>query len=85
MTILLIRLFVKDYKNTTNVHVRERYGKFAGIVGIASNFLLFLIKITAGVLFHSISITADAVNNLSDSGSSIVTLIGFKISGKPAD
>jgi len=78
-------LFVKDYNNTTNSHVRERYGKFAGIVGIASNFLLFLIKITAGVLFHSISITADAVNNLSDSGSSIVTLLGFKISGKPAD
>ncbi|HHV99613.1 MAG TPA: cation transporter [Clostridiaceae bacterium] len=85
MTNLLIRLFVKDYDNTTNAHVRERYGKFAGIVGIASNFLLFLIKITAGVLFHSISITADAVNNLSDSGSSVVTLIGFKISGKPAD
>ena len=85
MTNLLIKLFVKDYNNTNNIHVRERYGKFAGIVGIASNFLLFLIKITVGALFHSISITADAVNNLSDSGSSIVTLIGFKISGKPAD
>ncbi len=85
MTDLLIRLFVKDYSNTDNIHVRGRYGKFAGIMGIVSNFLLFLIKITAGLLFQSISITADAVNNLSDSGSSIVTLIGFKISGKPAD
>lgn len=65
--------------------MRERYGKFAGIVGIATNFLLFLIKVTAGILFNSISIIADAVNNLSDSGSSLITLLGFKISGKPAD
>jgi len=81
----LLRLFVKDYENITNFHVRERYGKFASIVGIASNFLLFLIKIAIGTLFNSISIIADAVNNLSDSGSSVITLIGFKISGKPAD
>lgn len=85
MTNLFIRLFVKDHKNITNFHVRERYGKFASIVGIASNLLLFIIKIAAGTLFNSISITADAVNNLSDSGSSVITLIGFKISGKPAD
>jgi len=82
---LLIKLFVKGYKNISSVKVRERYGKFAGIVGIASNLLLFLIKITVGLLFNSIAITADAVNNLSDSGSSLVTLMGFKISGKPAD
>ena len=85
MTDILIRLFIKDRGNTENAQVRENYGKFAGVVGIATNFLLFLIKITVGTLFHSISITADAVNNLSDSGSSVVTLIGFKISGKPAD
>lgn len=85
MTDILVRLFIKDYKNTESAHVRGNYGKFAGIVGIATNFILFLIKITAGTLFHSISITADAVNNLSDSGSSVVTLVGFKISGKPAD
>jgi len=85
LTNLLIRLFVKDHKNTSNVTVRERYGKFAGIVGIASNFLLFVIKIIAGTLFRSISITADAVNNLTDSASSFITIIGFKISGKPAD
>ena len=85
MTNLIIKLFVKDYQNTSHFQVRERYGKFASIVGIASNLLLFLIKIIAGTLFHSIAISADAVNNLSDSGSSIVTLAGFKISGKPAD
>ena len=85
MTNLLIRLFVKDFKNSYNFYVRERYGKFAGAVGIVSNLLLFVIKIIAGTLFKSISITADAINNLSDSGSSLVTLIGFKLSGKPAD
>jgi cation diffusion facilitator family transporter len=65
--------------------VRESYGKFAGIVGIITNIILFAIKITAGLFSNSISIIADAVNNLSDSGSSIITLVGFKISGKPAD
>lgn len=85
MTKLLIRLFIKNYRNTGSFQVRERYGKFAGIVGIATNLLLFIIKIIAGTLFNSIAITADAVNNLSDSGSSIITLVGFKISGKPAD
>lgn len=85
MTNFLIKLFVKDSQNTANFHVRESYGKFASIVGIASNLLLFIIKIMAGTLFQSISIIADAVNNLSDSGSSVITLIGFKISGKPAD
>lgn len=85
MTKFLIRLFIKDGENTKSARVRETYGKFSGIVGIVTNFLLFVIKIIAGILFQSISITADAVNNLSDMGSSIVTLISFKISGKPAD
>ena len=85
MTDLLIKWFVKDHQNFSNFQVRERYGKFAGMVGIVSNFLLFLIKIAVGMLFNSIAIIADAVNNLSDSGSSLVTLLGFKISGKPAD
>ncbi|WIV13750.1 cation diffusion facilitator family transporter [Proteiniborus sp. MB09-C3] len=85
MTNLLIKLFVKDHQNTSNFRVRERYGKLASIMGIASNLLLFIIKIIAGILFNSISIIADAINNLSDSGSSLITLIGFKISGKPAD
>ena len=85
LTRLLIKLFVKDYKNISNFKVRESYGKFAGIVGIISNLILFLIKIAVGTIFNSIAITADAINNLSDSGSSLVTVIGFKISGKPAD
>lgn len=85
MTRLLIRLFVKDHRDTENTKVRERYGIFSGIVGIVTNLLLFSGKITAGVLFHSISVTADAVNNLSDSASSIVTLVGFKMAAKPAD
>ena len=85
MTRLLIRLFVRDWKNTSDPHVRERYGKFSGTVGIATNLLLFACKITAGVTFHSIAVTADAVNNLSDSVSSVVTLIGFKMAAKPAD
>lgn len=85
MTDFLIKLFVKDYQKTSEASVRQRYGKFAGAVGIVSNLVLFVIKITAGVIFNSIAITADAINNLSDSGSSLVTLLGFKLSGKPAD
>ena len=82
---LIVRTFVKNYKDVENHHVREAYGKLAGIVGIISNIILFIIKFTVGILFKSISVTADAVNNLSDAGSSIITLIGFKLSGKPAD
>ncbi|KNZ43171.1 cation diffusion facilitator family transporter [Acetobacterium bakii] len=81
----LIKIFVKNYEKTANPQVRESYGKLASIFGIASNLVLFLSKITVGFLSNSISITADAVNNLSDFGSSIVTLVGFKIAGKPAD
>lgn len=82
---LIVRTFVKNYKDVENHHVREAYGKLAGIVGIISNIILFIIKFTVGILFKSISVTADAVNNLSDAGFSIITLIGFKLSGKPAD
>lgn len=82
---LIIRTFIKNYKDVENHHVREAYGKLAGVVGIISNIILFIIKFTVGILFKSISVTADAVNNLSDAGSSIITLIGFKLSGKPAD
>ena len=82
---LIIRTFIKNYKDVENHHVRESYGKLAGVVGIISNIILFIIKFTVGILFKSISVTADAVNNLSDAGSSIITLIGFKLSGKPAD
>ncbi len=81
----LIRKFVKDYQNVDDIKVREHYGRFSGAVGITTNILLFMMKIITGLVFHSISITADAINNLSDSGSSIVTLVGFKLAGKPAD
>lgn len=81
----MIRTFVKDWDNTSSSTVREQYGVLAGSVGIVSNAFLFLIKFLIGLLFGSISIMADAVNNLSDAGSSVITLIGFKISGKPAD
>ena len=65
--------------------MREKCGRVAGLVGIVTNLLLFAMKIAVGTLFNSVSITADAVNNLTDSGSSIVTLVGFKLAGKPAD
>lgn len=85
MTDLLVGLFVKDHKNITDPRVRAAYGKLAGIVGIISNVFLFAIKIIAGIVFRSIAITADAINNILDAGSSVVTMVGFKISGKPAD
>ena len=85
MTDLLIRLFVRDFRNMDRPAVRERYGKFSGIVGIVSNLLLFVMKAVTGFVTGSISIVADAVNNLSDSASSVITLVGFKLSGKPAD
>ncbi|MCX7773029.1 MAG: cation diffusion facilitator family transporter [Clostridia bacterium] len=81
----LIKRFVKDHQDISNPLVRERYGRLAGSVGILTNFFLFCIKLLAGTLFHSIAITADAVNNLSDAGSSIITLVGFRMASKPAD
>ncbi len=85
MTDLILRIFVRDHKNTEDPAVRDKCGRVAGAVGIVTNFLLFLMKIIVGTAFHSVSVTADAVNNLTDSGSSVVTLIGFKMAGKPAD
>lgn len=85
MVNFIIRRFIKDYDNTRDANVRESYGKLGSIVGILSNAFLSLIKIIIGLLFNSISITADGANNLSDTSSSIITFIGFKIGGKPAD
>ena len=85
MTDLILRIFVRDHKNTEDPTVRDKCGRVAGAVGIVTNFLLFLMKIIGGTVFHSVSVTADAVNNLTDSGSSVVTLIGFKMASKPAD
>lgn len=85
MTKLLIRLFVRNWENTDSPAVRGSYGKLAGITGVVTNLLLALMKLLSGWFFNSIAIMADAVNNLSDSASSIVTLVGFKLSSKPAD
>lgn len=85
MTNLLISLFIKDKENIKDSKVRNAYGKMAGIVGICCNIFLFATKFFAGIITGAISITADAFNNLSDAASSIITLVGFDIAGKPAD
>ena len=82
---LLASLFIKDRENYTSPAVRQSYGTLCGAVGIGLNILLFLGKWIAGFLSGSIAITADAFNNLSDAGSSIITLIGFQISGQRPD
>lgn len=81
----LFKIFIKDYENTSDEHVRERYGIFGGAVGIVLNIVLSAIKLCAGIISASVSVIADALNNLSDALSSVITLIGFKMSGKPAD
>ncbi|MDO4267900.1 MAG: cation diffusion facilitator family transporter [Eubacteriales bacterium] len=85
MTDLLVRLFVKDYKNTENPKVRTRYGLMASVVGICCNVLLFLAKLLTGMMLNSISVMADAFNNLSDAASSVVSFVGVKMAEKPAD
>lgn len=82
---LLSKLFIKNHEDYTDPKVRQSYGILAGAVGILLNFLLFAAKALAGLLSHSIAITADAFNNLSDAGSSVITLIGFRLSGHEAD
>ena len=85
MTNLLIKFFVKDYNDPTNPAVREKYGVFSSIVGIITNLILAAIKLIAGALSFSIAIIADALNNFSDAGSSIISFVSFKIAAKPAD
>ena len=85
MTKLLVRLFVKNYQNSDSIQVRTAIGSLAGTVGICCNVLLCAMKLLVGLLAGSVSIMADALNNLSDATGSIVTLIGFKVAGKPAD
>ena len=82
---LLTRLFVKNSDDIKNPIVRRAYGTMTSVTGILVNLLLFAIKLVAGSLSGSISIRADAVNNLSDAGSSVISLISFKLSAKPAD
>lgn len=85
MSRLLLRFFVKDYQNTEDPQVRQKYGLFAGLTGLFLNLLLFGVKLAAGFFTASIAVMADAFNNLSDAGSSLVMLLGFKMAGRPAD
>ena len=82
---LLVKLFIKDNKNTKDPLVRAKYGSLAGNVGITVNIILFIFKIIAGIISGSIAIITDGINNLTDASSSIITLVGFKMSVKPAD
>lgn len=81
----IMRKFVKDYDNISDINVRSKIGKVSGIVGIITNILLAVIKLIAGLLAKSVALIADSVNNMSDSATSIVVLVGFKLAEKPAD
>lgn len=82
---ILYKLFVKNYRDVRNSKVKKHYGLLASIVGIILNFILFVSKIAIALISGSVSIISDAFNNLSDASSSVITLIGFKMSSKPAD
>ncbi len=82
---MIMKAFVPGYGQQDEPSVREKSGRVAGLVGIVTNLLLFAIKLVAGFISGSVAVMADAVNNLTDSGSSIVMLVGFKLAGKPAD
>ena len=81
----IIKKFIKNSENVENEEVRNKYGTVAGIVGIVSNLLLFILKFSIGFLSGSIAITADAFNNFTDMASSAITMIGFKLASMPAD
>ena len=85
MVALLAKLWINDYENISDSKVRQSYGMLCGALGIALNILLFIGKALAGILSGSIAITADAFNNLSDAGSSLVTMAGFKLAGQKPD
>lgn len=85
MTSLLIRLFVKDRDNVSDPKVRNNYAMLSSITGIILNILLFAAKLTLGLITFSVAVIADAFNNISDASSSVVTLVGFRLSGKHAD
>ena len=82
---MLKKLFIKNYKNTSDTDVRNRYGIVAGVFGIVTNLVLGIIKVIIGILSNSVSIIVDAVNNISDMASSILTIVGFKLSSKKPD
>lgn len=82
---LLVKTFIKDADNIKDMRVRESYGILSGAVGIFCNVCLFIFKFIAGMITGAVSVSADAFNNLSDAGSSVITLVGFKMAGRPAD
>ena len=82
---MLKKLFIKDYKNTNDPNVRNQYGKVAGVFGIITNLILGIVKLIIGSISHSVSIMADAVNNISDTATSVLTIVGFKLSSKKPD
>ena len=82
---MLKKIFITNYTNTNDPNVRNQYGKVAGIFGIVSNLVLGIIKLIIGFISHSVSIMADAVNNISDTASSVLTIIGFKLANKKPD
>ena len=85
MTDFIVKHFVKDYEKTTNMSVRTSYGIVASVVGIICNVILFAMKFVIGLVLHSVSVIADSFNNLSDAGSSVISFVGVKMAGKPAD
>ncbi|MEE1181497.1 MAG: cation diffusion facilitator family transporter, partial [Treponema sp.] len=82
---LFARLFIKNHKEYTVPEVREQYGVLCSAFGIFLNVLLFVAKLTGAAITHSVAVLADALNNLSDAASSVVSVIGFKLSGKKPD
>ncbi len=85
MTALLIKLFIKNPDNVTDTKTRSIYGTLGSVIGIICNLFLSVFKIVLGAVSGSISIVADGLNNLSDMGSSVITMLGFKLAAKPAD
>ena len=85
MTNFIVKHFIKDYEDINKMSVRTSYGMVASIVGIFCNVLLFVVKFVVGLFLHSVSVLADSFNNLSDAGSSIISLVGVKMASKPAD
>ena len=81
----MLEKIIKGYDTPNDPESRVKIGRFAGIVGIIANTVLFIVKIAIGLLFGSISVIADSLNNLSDAGSSVLTVVGYTMSGKPAD
>lgn len=85
LTNFLIRTFVKDYEKTEKPEIREKYAMLSGTTGIIANIILFILKLFTGILSGAVAIVADAFNNISDAGSSLVTILGFRMSSKHAD